>query len=250
MTQKPNLIGVAGRAGSGKDTVGSIVKYWLNYRREHKAGNYSSYVLMDHWYSSEDWQVKKFADKLKQIASLLLGVPAGGFEDQNFKSSCLPREWDTIVSKPGKRQDGIFGTGEKLIKQMTVREFLQLLGTEAIRNGLHLEAWVNALFADYKALNLTHNISSEGRVPLAFPNWIITDLRFPNEFEAIKSRGGLCIKVDDSLIHMRSKLPEHSSEKALDSHTFDYVLNNSGSIDDLIEEVRKMLVHFKLLNLS
>ena len=38
-----------------------------------------------------------------------------------------------------------------------------------------------------------------------------------------------------------------SSENDLNNAEFDYVINNNGSIDDLVEEVRKMLIHFKIL---
>ena len=43
---KNNLIGISGKIGSGKDTVGSI--------------------LQD--YSDNDYQIKKFADKLKRYS--------------------------------------------------------------------------------------------------------------------------------------------------------------------------------------
>ena len=39
----------------------------------------------------------------------------------------------------------------------------------------------------------------------------------------------------------------HISENDLNNAEFDYVINNNGSIDDLIKEVRKMLIHFKIL---
>ena len=29
-----------------------------------------------------------------------------------------------------------------------------------------------------------------------YPNWIITDVRFPNEADAIKGRGGIIIRVN------------------------------------------------------
>lgn len=304
---KPNLLAIAGRLGSGKDTVGAIIQYLLHVNKEERTGRVPYSKLNDFLQGSvqyTDWKVKKFAAKVKQIASLLLGVPVDKFEDRLFKDSYLPREWDTLVPKPGKRQDGLFGTGEQMIKQTTVREFLQLLGTDAIRNNLHPNTWVNALFADYRAYDkgkghdlvnwaevYQHNACQvcgksyagykrqylcrkciEDDAVQINPNWIITDLRFPNEFEAIKSRGGLCIRVErfpdvvrstgpgkqttekfDTTNEQHTQLWEgeslrlHPSETALDSHIFDYVLNNSGSIEDLVEEVRKMFVHFKLL---
>jgi hypothetical protein len=225
MTKKPNLIGISGRIGSGKDTVGLIIQHLLR--------------------NQTDWKIKKFAGKLKDVASLLTGIPAEQFEDQEFKSTALGEKWSYY-------EDGCSN-------DMTVRLFLQKLGTEAIRNGLHTNAWVNALFADYKDVKqsedgLIHEKYGEHDITIVpnpilwskyYPNWIITDLRFPNEFEAIKNRGGLCIQIDRKNSFYCRVL--HSSDTALDSHKFDYVLNNPGSIDELVEEVKKMLVHFKLL---
>ena len=66
----------------------------------------------------------------------------------------------------------------------------------------------------------------------------ITDVRFPNEAEAIKQAGGLMVRID------RSDVPvlNHPSESALDSwDDWDLVINNEGSLDDFRQEVRAAL---------
>jgi len=248
------IIGVSGRINSGKDTVGSIVKYWLNWAGKGKAGSYSSYMLMDHWYNPMDWQIKKFADKLKYMTALLTGATLEQLEDREFKNSYLPPCWD--IEKQMTECDGNDGVDGYAVMPMTYREFMQKLGTEAIRNGLHSDTWVNALMADYDSSS----------------NWIITDLRFPNEYESIKRKGGICIRVHRSTDIVKEESNEvltvsfkkdgvptvsfkevsqpfaHSSETALDSYKFDYYLNNTGSIEDLVIDVKEMLVHFKLLD--
>ena len=94
--------------------------------------------------------------------------------------------------------------------------------------------------------------------PKLFPNWIITDTRFPNEMEAVKKRGGITIRVNrpcnicgGSGYHKMScpvsKSGEHYSETALDKSEFDYVIENSGSIEQLTEKVKKILKKEKLL---
>lgn len=251
MTQKPNLIGISGRIGSGKDTVGIIIQHLLQ--------------------NQTDWKVKKFAGKLKDVASLLTGIPVEQFEDQKFKDSYMSSSWSYF--KQITEFDGDEGEDAYAFLPMTYRLFLQKLGTEAIRNGLHSNTWVNALFADYYPVAEVYNLGLDSDSSVLrkgesvnkdkYPNWIITDLRFPNEYEAIESRKGLCIRVEKgSQTAYYSDLPTnyspikhaqqgeklHSSETALDYYYFNYVLNNSGSIDDLVEEVRKMLIHFKLLD--
>ena len=252
MTQKPNLIGVAGRIGSGKDTVGSIIQFLT-------AGDSSIRGSLDiQGYHNSNFTIKKFAGKLKEVASLLTGIPADQFEDQKFKDSYMSSSWS--YSKQITEFDGDEGEDAYAFLPMTYRLFLQKLGTEAIRNGLHPNTWVNALFAGY--FEVASAWDSDGITTVSsYPNWIITDLRFPNEFEAIKDRGGICIRVhrlkdvkhweDEHGMKFGSftkKEPTHTSETALDNHKMDYVLNNSGSIEDLVEEIKKMLVHFKLLD--
>ena len=78
---------------------------------------------------------------------------------------------------------------------MTVRELFQKIGTDAIRNNVHQDAWVNALMTDYKP-DKFYSKHEARSVSTSFPNWIITDVRFPNEVKAIKSRKGILIKVE------------------------------------------------------
>jgi hypothetical protein len=139
---------------------------------------------------------------------------------------------------------------------MTYREFLQKLGTEAMREGLHTNVWVNALFADYKFEGCKNNEEAcdtpNGNCDSkhCYPNWIITDMRFPNEMEAVVERKGITIRVVRSFNHkMGSKetgtldlTPLHPSETALDDAKFDYEIINDGTIEDLVEKVREVLI--------
>lgn len=224
------IIGIAGRMGSGKDTVGSIIQYLLDRNVVNES--------FDFWYSSnfysvyqfsKQWEIKKFAGKLKEVASLITGVPVEMWEDQDFKQGRMPYGWG-----------------------MTYREFLQKLGTEAMRDGLHKDVWVNALFADYKYYEkYNHAFSKDGvnygNRTLHYPDWLITDMRFPNEMDAVKERDGITIRVSRTGIHTPKIEDLHPSETALDDCEFDYHIDNSGTIEDLIEKVREMLVNEKLL---
>jgi hypothetical protein len=209
MEKRINLIGISGKIGSGKDTVGNIIQY---LSRDPEAETFESYMNSVRLTSSK-WEVKKFAYKLKQIASILTGIPIEKFEDQEFKKTDLGPEWNYWLDRKEY--------------PMTVRLFLQRLGTEAIRNGIHEQAWVNALFADY-----SDNSS-----------WLVTDMRFPNEVASIKERGGITLRINrPNVVQL-----DHPSETLLDNYEFDYVIENDGTIDELIEKVRVMMEHFKLL---
>lgn len=86
-------------------------------------------------------------------------------------------------------------------------------------------------------------LTDKGKQKIKYPNWIITDMRFPNELQAVKDRGGITIRVN------RPGLVEsnHLSETILDSATFDFVINNDKDIKHLINEVRKILEKLSII---
>lgn len=143
-------------------------------------------------------------------------------------------------------------------KQWTPRILLQILGTSVGRQIIHPNIWVNSLMSDYKATvpypafkRLMRDITRKDK---EYPNWIITDMRFPNELEAVKKRGGISIRVfrniDDIDKDRNPRVydePEHPSETALDNAEFDYTINNNGTIEELIEKVNEFLIQFKII---
>jgi hypothetical protein len=152
--------------------------------------------LMQHLEPYANWQNKKLSVKVKQIAYILTG-----YADQYSQ-----------VGKSHFLQD--WG--------MTVREFQQKLGTEVIRNGLHENALLLALLADYTPSQ----------------NWIISDIRFPNEVRELHSRGFEVYRV----IRHANPLPlsSHMSELALDDEPLPEIYNN-GSVEQLMQEAQRVL---------
>lgn len=192
------IIGISGYSGSGKDLVGTIIQE----------------------ISLNKWDIKKWAGKLKTIASILTGIPVENFEDQEFKKTLLGPEWGTVKDIP---LNGVPVFADiQFNSLMSVRDFLQKLGTDAIRDNLHENTWVNATLADY---------TNES-------NWIITDTRFPNEAEAIKKAGGIVIRINRPGIQ---PINPHPSETSLDDWEFDAVINNDGDVADIVHKVGLLL---------
>jgi hypothetical protein len=206
------IIGISGYAGSGKDTVGEIIRQ------------------MD-----SSWVIKKWAGKLKTIASILTGLPVHLFEDGEAKNTYLGSEWSTLRHNPLNSITPFENID--FVEMMSVRELLQRLGTDAIRNGLHPNAWVNALMCDYRSEKFSGYIG-DTRQDKDASKWIITDTRFPNEAKAIKDRGGFVIRVDRPGLE---PINSHPSETALDKWDFDYRIDNSGTIEDLNVKVGVMI---------
>lgn len=230
------IIGINGYAGSGKDTVGMIIQNLTAYPQDDTT---SIVEMVKAKYGSDaQWEVMKWAGKLKEVATLLTGIPIEKFEDQEFKKTNLGPEWNR--ERTVFVEQGVYKTE---VVPMTVRDFLQILGTEGLRNGLHENTWVNALMADYTPAWTTNKGEHDPIQEL--PNWIITDTRFPNEAEAIKKVGGIIIRVERPGV---KPINNHPSEVGLDGYDFDYVITNDGTLEDLVDMVREVLRQAKILS--
>lgn len=422
--KKMPLIGVSGKINSGKDTVGRIIQYLIARKNDNRSIKIQTAEFLgltsQNWmaiYQAQDWEIKKFADKLKDIVCLLIGCTRQQLEDREFKEKELGEEWDRIVGSDGK----IYlpdDYPDLEYSKLTPRLLLQLLGTECGRQIIHPNIWCNALFAEYpdevwkdipgfedkyqastkgniKSLdrkitpapnqksrfrrgqvlkptlsgsyltvslegttytvhslvadtffpgnkeknyvvnhkdfntlnnnymnlewisqreNIQYNktylqgnfgenqkdaklnektvleirhLIEQGtvsqnkiaelygvspttisdiksgkkwshigkEVPKISPitddvNWIITDVRFPNELEAIKKHKGITIRINRGLVERTGKLiqePEHPSETALDGAKFDYIIENNGTIEELLNKVKKILINEKII---
>ena len=293
------IIGISGKAQSGKDTVGKIVQYLTSTKFQSPLFQKDTHIKTEcswelfteyNWnILNSDWQIKKFATKVKQILSLLTGIPVEDFEKEEVKSSYLGEEWDYVMigdtlCTVQDLYDYASGTTyipkNSDIQKMTIRQAMQLIGTDLFRDKFHPNTWVNALFAEYKldygcnekcqndidALNKgDHCVHPKYCQNAKYPNWIITDVRFPNEAQAILDKGGILIRVNRKLVvggddYGYTKVsvnqaekdgiikPQHESEIALDSYDkFHYVIDNDGTIKELIEKVREILIKEKLV---
>lgn len=198
------IIGISGKIGSGKDTLFAMLKE-LDPRLENK----------------------KFAAKLKQRVALTWGCRVEDLEDSNFKQLTSPL--------------GI-----------TWRELLQIEGC-LVRDHVDVDYWPKALFVDYQPIFETqwydNETSKELRelgfaragvtIPVRRPRWVITDVRFPNEADAILDRGGKLIRLEGNHTGITSN---HKSETALDNYKkFTHRYENTGSLQALQEFGAKVL---------
>lgn len=220
------IIAISGKKQSGKDTVGNIIQYLTADDTSDKALSFIKLGYNIDGYHNSKWKVKKFADKLKDIVSLILGCTREQLEDEAFKNTELEKDWWCFKGRNGSlisyTEDSKRST-EDLIKP-TPRLLLQLIGTEGGRDLIHPNIWVNSTLADY-------NKDSK---------WIITDCRFKNEADAVKEKGGIVIRVNSKRCNQNDY---HASEIDLDDYNnFNYVIENDGSIEELVEKVREILV--------
>jgi len=96
------------------------------------------------------------------------------------------------------------------------RELLQLLGTEFGRKMVKESIWVDRAM---------RRVSGKA---------VITDVRFDNEAEAIKARGGLVWQiVRNAPSCLSGAAATHESEGGVSSRLIDRVVPNYGTLDDL-----------------
>lgn len=287
------IISISGYAGSGKDTVGKIIQY-LNMYNSNPTQSYDSWLKWYNKFSAIEtesiirWQIKKWATALRKVAAILLGMDEAFLYTDEFKNMVLPECWwyyQQLKRSPNdvfapermipylslnkEQADLLVSNSNVRLNKMTGREFLQKLGTDAIRNGLHENTWVNALMSEYKDGNNPFNFKKDENSPHpleeVWPNWIITDTRFPNELAAVKERGGITIRVNRDIpcnickltkaerrgslckeITCPNGLPNrglHPSETSLDHITdWDYVIQNNGTIEKLVEKLKPIII--------
>lgn len=104
-------------------------------------------------------------------------------------------------------------TPHELFAGRSPRYVMQTLGTEWGRDLVASDLWVNAC--------LQHCAG--------FSKSVITDVRFPNEVEAVKQAGGVVVRIVRGITHGDT----HPSENFIDTLDVDYEIHNDGTIPDL-----------------
>jgi hypothetical protein len=113
-------------------------------------------------------------------------------------------------------QQAVDGMGWEEVKRISpeTRRLLQVMGTEVGREMFSDDFWV----------------SQAMRGVSKFDKIVFTDVRYPNEYKAIKLQEGRMLRITKpSVIAVNN----HSSESALDNHGFDGIIVNDGSIEEL-----------------
>jgi hypothetical protein len=215
------FIALSGKKQVGKDTATAFAKKLLEK-------------------SGKTVGVTAFAEALKDIAINVLGVPRGlayGSNDQ--KETLTDIMWDTLPWEIREKYNHTGATGRFVIRPlgdatlrvgpMTVRELLQVLGTDIFREMLEGDVWANSPFRrDWNGYDVV----------------FITDCRFPNEARVVKERGGTIIRLERDT----GFVDNHPSETALDNFDFERKFVNDGSLEELQVFIRNTLVELGLIN--
>ena len=259
------IIGISGKKQSGKNTVADIINYLIALHSNPK-----EYLYYEDWIAFKKtgipreykiFEQKSFAHKIKVFVASIIGCSLEDLEDEEFKNTELGEEWrvyeifdyvdgEEVWIKCSKStyafMNDKYASDSVRTYIHTPRTLLQQIGTDVGRN-VHSDIWVNALMSEYYEVSSDHTKHIN-------PDWIITDVRFPNELEAIEDKRGFVIRVKRGWIDEGAKVAEqtyikqHESETALDKHEFVYEIDNNGTIEELIEKVKLILIKERIIN--
>ena len=174
---------------------------------------------------NHNFEKLSFADKLKD------GVASVFSWDRDML------EGDTDRSRIWREKQDEFWTPETAMS-VTPRLILQLIGTDCMRNGFFDGIWVSLV--KQKILESPDK------------NWIIPDVRFPNEVKMIQSvkgqvwqirRGELPGWFIDKRDNNIDPITVHASEWAWidQDNAFEQIIQNDGSLDELQKTVEKII---------
>lgn len=102
-------------------------------------------------------------------------------------------------------------------KEPKWREYLQRFGTEGIRN-IDKFFWVRTVLDNLPSYKVA-----------------ISDVRFKNELEEVKKRGGVVVWMDRPGV---GPVNEHSSDNSIDASMCDTIVENDGLVDDLYDKAQ------------
>ena len=186
------------------------------------------------WYKHQNLVPKKkiyktvaFADPIKEMLSHLLNMDREDFESRGIKENCF-------VNFSNFCKVYTNGIGPQFIPEylpakqyyLSVRQIMQLFGTEIMRNIIDDKIWINCVLGRAQNQNI-----------------IISDLRFITEYEEIKKRNGFIIYIDRGLTPGTHK-SESEMQILLNQNKFDLIINNKNiSLKELFNIIRNKVYH-------
>ena len=193
------IIGLVGRAGSGKDTVASILA------------------------ETEDVTPIAFADALREEVKTAFGV---GLECMLHRDE---KEQPTQALAIERCADQRFiarmtALAENPYSPRSPREILQLWGTEYRRECDSYTYWIDRLQD-----TIDHHATGGKAV-------VVTDVRFAKEALSLKQLGGSLWRIYRPIAEVA--ISGHSSESEIDRIEIDRIIVNDGSIGQLVHATR------------
>jgi hypothetical protein len=162
-------------------------------------------------------------DTIAEMLIMNYGFKRLAFAD-NIRKAII--KLDPILSN-GKRISGsVNEIGWEPTKAIPeTRRLLQVFGTEIGREMFGEDFWVKQVFKQIREEEI-------------YKNFVITDVRFPNEANFIKANGGEIWRINRN---QNKPINTHASESAMNEYKFDRVVSNDTSIQELEKEIFEVM---------
>lgn len=209
---KPKFIVISGQKQTGKSTIGNFLyKNLCQHLYKNTRG-------FDYEYPTNYIIQTSFAEPLKQFCSNVFGINEEDMETEEGKQKLTHIKWSDLYRAALIQDDYDRKTG-----YMTVREVLQYLGSNILRNRFWNDIWASCPFNKSWCQDYV----------------IITDARFKNEIDIARANNAIIIRVS------RDSAPKdnHISEQALNNEDWskDIQIFNNGTLEDLKHSIDKLM---------
>ena len=188
------IIGIAGRAQCGKDTLARALQAGAAPRETRLAQTFhgaAGHVQLTSQHTRDAVQILHFADALRDVVQAAFG---SRYETAAEKDA-VDQWWKERLSRPALGRSDLTYYAEP-----TGRRILQFVGTELFRNMVHQDFWLFAMERRIASSQAKHHI--------------IADVRFDNEAEWIRRQGGQVIGLARA-DHPPLQADAHASEKGV-----------------------------------
>lgn len=222
-----NIIAISGVKDSGKDTAAEMLQYCLSVPKILR-----QYCLFK-WFKKivpKKYKIIAFATPLKQMLSILLNVPRKRFNDRDFKENYAVNLSSLEVFKIKDFPERIILSDSKFNKlirterlieyNITIRQLMQYFGTSACQDYFGRRVWINS----------TLNRSNQ--------KLIISDLRFIEEYNAVKEKNGFIIFITRPNRTFGQHASEREMEYLLTENKYDRVIYNNNSLKKLFNSIK------------
>jgi len=181
------IVGISGYAAAGKDTAADALVAEVGFIKV------------------------SFADPMRAMAAAM--DPIVGIHRDNSDLPVPVRYVEAVTS---------LGYTDAKVAYPEIRTFLQRLGTDAGREVLGVDVWVDAAMA---------------RIPDGV-DVVFADMRFENEAAAIEARGGVTVRIKRPGVAPPN---DHVSEVALDEWPFMERLSNDSTVEALSGAIMEVI---------
>ncbi|NJL54167.1 hypothetical protein HC928_02625 [bacterium] len=257
MKHKIRLLGISGQLSSGKDTVADYMVAKHKFVRVALADPIKWFGYTVFLFTQD--QLWGPSDRRNGIDKRYTSVDSEAWESALARIQMFGRTFCQKVMGTDEVEDAyqqlihwFYWLRDNYHAQFSPRIMLQALGTEWGRENVDPDIWLN--YALRISRTLLHADGStqdweydplQGIVHASGPSKIrgvvISDVRFENEFAAIRNTGGAVIRVvrpDTDANALNIGITNHASEAHEFSYdSFDFVLNNDKTLEELYENV-------------